>query len=201
MALIHQYTMPDNYIYLYHLPNSSGGTGVCIYIPEYADSVQDTQSVSYAFSYPLARSAPIYSYEHSGPRTVQVDFEFHRDMMKQLNYGKSNALIQNETNDDYVDILVKYIQAAVLPSYDVANKLVNPPIVALRLGSDIFIKGVINGSIGLTYNYPILSNGKYAIVKLGFQVSEIDPYDAVTAAKVGSYRGLNTSLVRNSIVG
>lgn len=193
----HRYEMPDNYIYLYHVPNDQGGTGVFIFIPEYADSVQDVQAASYASSFPLARSAPIYSYQNSGPRTLQVNFTLHRDMMKQLNYGKSNILPETTTNDDYTDVLIRNIQAAVLPAYDVANKMVNPPIVALRLGSDLFIKGVINGTVGLTYKYPILSNGKYAIVELGFQVSEIEPYDAVTVASVGSYRGISTNLVRN----
>ena len=66
-------------------------------------------------------------------------------------------------SDDYVDVLIRYIEAAALPTYQAANKMVNPPIVAMRLGKDIFIKGVVNGSVGKTYKFPILRNGKYAV--------------------------------------
>ena len=62
----------------------------------------------------------------------------------------------------------------------------------------IFIKGIINGSLGLTYGLPILKNGKYAMVDISFTVTEIDPYDADTAMKAGSYRA---SAMGNSTVG
>jgi hypothetical protein len=121
-------------------------------------------------------------------------------MMKQINYGVSTAMIENNSNDDYTDLLIKYIQAAALPTYEVAKKMVNPPQVALRLGQDLFIKGVITGSVGVTYRYPILSDGKYALVDVAFGVTETEPYDALIAAQMGSSRGLNTSLARNLYV-
>lgn len=186
--------MIDNYIYLYHVSNQSGKEGTVIVLPSYADSVTDTLQVSYNSETPLARSAPIYSYQSSGPRTVQVSFSLHRDMMKQINFQTSNAAVT--LDEDYVDLFIKYIQAAALPNYSTASKMVNPPVVALRLGNDIFIKGVINGSVGITYNYPVLSNGKYALVSVSFSITEIDPYDAKTVMKTGSFRGLSTSLER-----
>lgn len=188
----YKYIMPENYIYLYHL-------GVFIVLPAYADSVQDSMSVNFASSDLLARSAPIYSFQNSGPRTVQVNFTLHRDMMKQINYQVSNAPVQlgEGEGDDYVDVLVRYLQASVVPAYEATSKMVDPPIVALRLGDDIFIKGVISGSLGVMYHYPILSNGKYALVDLGLSINEVDPYDAVAIANSGSFRGLSTSLQRN----
>ena len=186
--------MIDNYIYLYHVSNQSGKEGTVIVLPSYADSVTDTLAVNYNTETPLARSAPIYSYQSSGPRTVQVSFSLHRDMMKQINFQTSNASVT--LDEDYVDLFIKYIQAAALPAYSTASKMVNPPVVALRLGNDIFIKGVINGSVGITYNYPILSNGKYALVSVSFSITEIDPYDAKTVMTTGSFRGLSTSLER-----
>ena len=186
--------MIDNYIYLYHVSNASGKQGTVIVMPSYADSVTDTMSVNYATETPLARSAPIYSFTSSGPRVVQVSFQLHRDMMKQINFKVSNAAVT--LRDDYVDLVVRYIQAAALPNYTTASKMVNPPVIALRLGNDIFIKGVINGAVSITYNYPILKNGKYASVTIAFSVSEIDPYDATDVMKTGSFRGLSTSLER-----
>lgn len=186
--------MIDNYIYLYHVTNDSDSEGTLIVMPSYADSVTDTMSVSYATETPLARSAPIYSYQSSGPRIVQVSFQLHRDMMKQINFKVSNASVT--LSDDYVDLVVKYIQAAALPSYSTASKMVNPPVIAMRLGNDIFIKGVVSGSVGITYNYPILKDGKYASVTISFAIAEIDPYDANQVLTSGSYRGLSTSLER-----
>lgn len=186
--------MIDNYIYLYHVKNNSGEDGTLIVMPSYADSVTDTLAVNYATETPLARSAPIYSYQNSGPRVVQVSFQLHRDMMKQINFQVSNASVT--MGDDYVDTIVKGIQAAALPTYSTASKMVNPPVIAMRLGNDIFIKGVVTGSVGITYNYPVLKSGKYASITLAFSIAEIDPYDAPTVMKTGSFRGLSTSLER-----
>lgn len=184
----YKYQMIDNYIYLYHL-------NTFIILPAYPDSITDSLPVSFSQSTPLSRSAPIYSYSNSGPRSIQFTFRLHRDMMTQINYNLSNANL--EFNDDYVDFIIRAMQAVALPKYDATTKLVNPPIVAVRLGNDIFIKGIISGNISVTYNYPILANGKYAVVDISFNVSEIDPYDAETVVQTGSFRGLSTTLERN----
>lgn len=185
---IKAFDMPDNFIYFYHLDQF-------IMLPLYADSVQDSMSVAFEQSTPLSRSAPIYSYRNSGPRTVQVGFDLHRDLMTDINYQKSNVPVGSpDMGDDYVDILIKYLQAAALPVYNATNKMVSPPIVAMRLGKDIFIKGIVNGSVGLTYKFPILKNGKYALISLNFAIEEVEPYDAWDAVAQGSYRGLDTTL-------
>ena len=56
--------------------------------------------------------------------------------------------------------------------------MVDPPVVSVRLGDDIYCKGVINGAVGVSYEPPVLSNGKYAIINISFSIYEIDPYDA-----------------------
>ena len=210
----------ENYIYMYHLDKY-------IILPGYADSVNDTIGVTYASSNPISRSAPIYSYQNSGPRQIQVAFNLHRDEMTQLNTGNPSlsnrtldsvnnfTLVPTESgmyrkalseldNDDYVDFMIRAVQAMALPEYASSQKMVNPPLVAVRLGQDIFIKGVISGSVSLTYKYPILANGKYSNVDIAFSVAEVDPYDASTVLQTGSYRGdtlsvnkLNTTLERN----
>ena len=84
--------------------------------------------------------------------------------MKDLNYQKSNVNLPTGSpgiTDDYVDVLIRYIEAAALPVYQATNKMVNPPIVAMRLGPDIFIKGVVTGQVGKTFKFPILRNGRY----------------------------------------
>lgn len=189
MADKHIYRMIDNYIYLYH-------TKTFIVLPTYPDSLNDQMSVSFAQSSPMARSSPIFSYSNSGPRSMQFTFTLHRDMMKQINYDVSNAPVT--LSDDYIDILVNQIQACAVPAYNASSKLVDPPMVAVRVGEEVFIKGVVNGSVGVTYDMPILDNGKYAFVQVSFNVSEVDPYDAQTLMRAGSFRGLTTDLERNT---
>lgn len=194
------FTLIENYIYLYHIDKF-------ILLPSYPESVQDQLSASFNQTNALARSAPIFTYSNSGPRTIQVSLHLHREMMSQINYNASNLNLNNldeleenqlgiEVGDDYVDFLVKQIQAIALPKYSTGIKMVNPPLVALRFGNDIYIKGVVNGGVTVTYSGPILQNDKYAVVEISFSISEVDPYDADSVWNQGSFRGLNTSLER-----
>lgn len=180
--------MIENYIYLYH-------TDTFVVLPTYPESISDTLESTFSSTHILARSAPIFSYSYSGPRTVQVTLSLHRDMMSQINYGVSNLSV--ELGDDYVDTIIKQLQSIALPKYAASSKMVNPPMVAVRFGNELFIKGVVNGPITTTYNLPILENNKYAQVQIGFSVSEVDPYDATTVAEQGSFRGLSKTLERN----
>lgn len=183
------FQMIDNYIYLYH-------TDTLIAIPTYPDSVTDSMNVMFNQATMLSRSAPIFSYYGSGPRTVSFSLHLHRDMMNSVNTSSSNLKIPNIQDEDYVDILVKQLQAAALPRYAAAEKMVNPPIVAVRIGNDIFCKGVVSGSVNTTYSGPILRTDKYAEITIDFVVTEIDPYDADTVMSVGHYRGINSDLER-----
>lgn len=180
--------MIDNYVYLYHVQQF-------IVIPTFPDSLNDTMSVNYNKSTPMSRSAPVYSYSDSGPRSLQINLDLHRDMMTQINYQVSNATVA--AGDDYVDTLINYIQAAALPAYGASEKMVDPPMVAVRFGNDVFIKGVVTGAVSVTYQLPILTNNKYAHVSVSFNVEECDPYDARMVMHSGSFRGIDTSLERN----
>ena len=183
------YNSIDNYIYLYH-------TNKLIILPNYPENIQDSSSASFASSIPLGRSAPIFSFSNSGPRTVSFQFELHREMLDQVNgYTPGTSL-------DTVDTLIREIQAAVVPNYNASERLVDPPLVACRVANDIYIKGVINGAVSIGYSGPILYNNKYALVQLGFQITEVDPYDAETVMQIGSYRysddiKLSTSMDKN----
>ena len=183
------FTMIDNYIYLYH-------TDTLIAIPTYPETISDAMRINYSTTTPLSRSAPIYSFVNSGPRSFAVSLSLHRDMMNDINVASSNLKISNLDDQDYVDIMIKQLNAAVLPRYAAAEKMVNPPIVAVRFGKDIFCKGVITDGLTTTYAGPILRTDKYAQVNIEFAISEIDPYDADTVMNVGHFRGLNTTLER-----
>ena len=182
------FNLITNYIYFYH-------TGTFLIIPVYPDSVQDSQSVTFNATKLLARSAPIYSFSDAGPRSVQISLNLHRDLMQQTNYMVSNVNL--DIGDDYVDVLIRSMQAAALPRYDASAKMVDPPLVALRLGNEIYCKGVLSGGITTTYQLPILPDGKYSQVSIAFNIQEVDPTDADIVMNTGSFRGLNTSLERS----
>ena len=180
--------LPDNYIYISHLDEEFQFWR----LPCTPETVSDSMSSTFAETSALGRSAPVFTYSKSGPRSVQVGLKLHRDMMNEVNAGTSNAELK--LGEDYVDNLIKALQSITVPKYNLSNKSVEPPLVALRLGNEIFIKGVVNGSIGLEYKLPILSNGKYAQVSLQLTISEVDPYDATTVFKNGSFRGVVKTL-------
>lgn len=186
----------ENYVYLYHLPTDNDtGTGQFVIIPSYPENYTDNLSSTFSSTSILARSAPIFAYSYSGPRTITINLSLHRDMMTQLNYGKSNLNL--EIGDDYVDTLINKLQSMALPKYDYGSKMVNPPMVAVRFGNEFFIKGVVTSGISVTGQLPLLQNGKYAQITIQFTISEVDPYDAETVVNQGSIRGLSRTLERN----
>ncbi len=183
-----------NYIYLYH-------TDKFIIIPEYPDNITDNMGSTFNQTTALSRSAPVFTYANSGPRSVTFNLELHRDMVNDLNITAGNTNLKSNVisqTDDYVDTLIKELQSIALPRYNVNNRAVIPPRVAVRFGNELFISGVVTSTISCVYNKPILSNGKYAKVSIGFTVSEYDPYDATLVSQLGSFRGITSA---NNIFG
>ena len=188
MSISQTYILPENYIYISHLDEDFQFWR----LPSCPETINDTMGSTFGESSALGRSAPVYTYSKSGPRTVQIELKLHRDMMDDVNMGVSNSpLLEGE---DYIDNLIRALQAIVVPKYNLSNKAVEPPIVAMRLSNEVFIKGIVNGSIALTYRLPLLSNGKYASVSLSLTITEVDPYDATTVFKNGSFRGVVQTL-------
>jgi hypothetical protein len=180
--------LPDNYLYISHLDEEFQFWQ----LPCTPETISDSMASTFNETSALGRSAPVFTYSKSGPRTVQISLKFHRDMMDALNAGTSNVALK--LGEDYVDSLIKALQSIAVPRYNLSNKAVEPPLVALRLSQEVFIKGVVTSAIGLEYALPILSNGKYAQVSLSFTVSEVDPYDATTVFQNGSFRGVVKTL-------
>lgn len=181
-------TSIDNYIYLYHLDQF-------VVLPTMPESYSDILGVRFNETPILMRTAPIFSYSYSGPRTINVELNLRRDMFEAINVNVSNLKV--DVGDDYVDTIINQLQASALPRYSVADKMVDPPMVAVRFGNDIFIKGVIQNSVVTQYKLPLLANNKYASVDIQFTVAEVDPYDAETVSNKGSLRGLSRTLERS----
>ena len=161
-------------------------------LPCWPDAISDRMGSTFGQTTALGRTAPVYTYSNSGPRTVQISLTLHRDIINDDNYEWSNSQLQYD--EDYVDNLINALRAIALPKYNLQNKSIEPPIVALRLGTEIFIKGIVTGEIGLTFGKPILKNGKYATVELSLDITEIDPYDSTSVYKNGGFRGVVSTM-------
>ena len=187
--------LEDNYIYISHLDDKFQFWK----LPTWPDSVSDTMQSTFTPTNALGRTAPVYTFSNSGPRTVQIAIPLHRDIMDEVNIGISNVFLGE--GEDYVDNLLKALQAIAVPKYNLQNKAIEPPLVALRLSNEIFIKGIVSGAIGVTYSKPILSNGKYAKIEISMTISEVDPYDATSVFKNGGFRGVVSSLKSRMNIG
>lgn len=187
--------LPDCYLYISHLDEDYQYW----MLPGYPEKVTDQMQSEFAANSALGRSAPVYTFSHSGPRTISINLSFHRDMFEEINqflYPKGSNLFAD--GQDMAEKFIHAIQAIAVPKYNLSNKAIEPPLVAIRLGREVFIKGIVSGGVSVTYGKPILSNEKYAIVEVSFTVSEVDPYDASTVFKNGSFRGL-TATLRNGM--
>lgn len=188
ITLADRYILPENYIYISHLDEDFQFWR----LPSCPEAISDSMGSNFGSTTALGRSAPVFTYSNSGPREVQIEIKMHRDMMDDVNYGVSNVELKN--GEDYIDSLVRALQAIAVPKYNLSNKAVEPPLVALRLSNEVFVKGIVNSPIAITYRLPILRNGKYAEISLSLKVTEVDPYDATTIFKNGSFRGVMKTL-------
>lgn len=187
--------LPDCYLYISHLDRIDEKHYQYWMLPGYPNDVTDTMSSSFTPNTALGRSAPVYTFNNSGPREVQISLEFHRDMFEDINkFQYPNGTDKFVDSDDMAERFIHALQAIAVPKYNLSNKAIEPPLVAVRLGREVFIKGVVTSGISVTYSKPILVNEKYAGIKVSFTISEVDPYDSTTVFKNGSFRGLTATL-------
>ena len=177
--------LPDCYLYISHLDEGAQYWQ----LPGYPETVTDSMESSFQANTALGRSAPVYTYGHSGPRTVNITLRFHRDMFEEM---PTNVV--PKAGDDKAESFIHALQAIAVPKYNLSNKAIEPPIVAVRLGREVFIKGVVTSNISVTFGKPILVNEKYATMEVSFTISEVDPYDSTTVFQNGSFRGLTATL-------
>lgn len=177
--------LPDCYLYISHLDEEFKYWQ----LPGYPDEVSDTMASTFQANTALGRSAPVYTFSNSGPRSINLTLNFHRDMLEEL---PSNVVPRD--GEDKAESFIHALQAIAVPKYNLSNKAIEPPLVAVRLGREVFIKGVVTSSINVTFGKPILVNEKYATMKVNFTISEVDPYDSTTVFQNGSFRGLTATM-------
>lgn len=183
--------LDDTYLYISHL--DEGLQYWKLYF--WPDEVTDQMQSSFTETTALGRTAPIFTFSGAGPRTVNISLALHRDLMDDVNLASSNVKLKE--GEDYLDSLLNALQAIALPKYHWENQAIEPPLVALRLGNEIFIKGVLLQGITVTYGKPILTNNKYAKANVNLTIAEVDPYDSETVFKNGGFRGVVQSMREN----
>ena len=177
--------LPDCYLYISHLDEEYRYWQ----LPGYPDNVTDSMKANFQPNTALGRSAPVYTFTNAGPRDVSFELEFHRDMFEEM---PSN--VTPKDGEDKAESFIHALQAIAVPKYNLSNKAIEPPLVAVRLGREVFIKGVVTSAISVKFKKPILENEKYAVISVGFNISEVDPYDSTTVFKNGSFRGMVATL-------
>lgn len=175
----------QNYIYFHHLE-----TG-CI-IPQFPESVSDSMSAKFNNTEILGRSAPIVTYSGSGPRQVSIALKLHRDMLADVNLTNVTFLGEAIDPEEAINILIRTMEAAVLPKYVDATKAINPPVISVRIGRDIYIKGVCS-RVQHEWNGPIRDD-RYLQCDISFDVQEYNAYDAKLAKTLGKYRGQDSNV-------
>jgi hypothetical protein len=178
--------LPDCYLYISHLDEDFQFWQ----LPGYPESVTDSMAVNFSPNTALGRTAPVYTFSNSGPRTIAVSLRFHRDMFEEINQRNKIGW----SGDDQVENFIRAIQSIAVPKYNLSNKAIEPPLVAVRFGREVFIKGIVSGNVSVKYELPILVNEKYAGIEISFTITEVDPYDATTVFQNGSFRGLTATL-------
>lgn len=173
-----------NFIYFHHIDKA------CI-LPCYPQTISESISVTWNATNLLQSSAPIQTWSNSGPRVIPFNFDLHREMLTDTNVTSQTFLGRSlimEEPENLMEDLISTIKAAALPKYTYVTRIVNPPIVSVSIGNQIYIKGVVNSSVTTDYKGAI-RQGKYNEVSLSFSVTEITPYDADSIQKLGNYVG------------
>jgi hypothetical protein len=162
-------------------------------LPATPTSITDSMTSTFQETNALGRSAPVLTYSNSGPRKVQVAFKFRIDAFEYENRDNNSSKTPKVGEYKY-DEFLHALQSISLPKYDMSNKVVEPPLVALRLANEVFIKGVVSSDIAVTYGLPIIYGNRYASVDVSFTITEVDPYDAASVFTNGSFRGVVKTL-------
>lgn len=173
-----EYALYDNWIWCHHLTSSDYPDGRYYRLPLYPEQVSDSINSKFVSTEILARSAPLQSWVGAGPRVVRFTLKVHRD----LDY---NSL--GEKVGDITEFMNEY-QAATLPNYSTPMQVV-PPKVTVKIGNGIRVTGIPN--IDCTKLLPLDEKGEYMVAQFNFEITELEPTDAVeVASSLHNVRGM-----------
>lgn len=193
------------YIYIYHL-------GLTFNLPVVPDTLNDTLPTQFEQTPVLARSAPQMTFTSAGPRSIQIQLSFPRQLfavenpqLGVLTESKKVKMPDVVTGQlveypayDATDVLINALQSLSLPRYTDTAKSIVPPSLFIRFGNEIAIRGVPS-NVQKSSSGVWLKSGKQSDIKISFMVTEVEPYSAQYVAQNGGLRGLSTTLQRSSV--
>ena len=100
--------LPDCYIYISHLDEGHQYWQ----LPCYPETVSDNMQGNFGSANTLGRSAPIFTFTYSGPRTVSITLRFHRDMFESEEYTSN---VKPAVYEDKAESFIHALQAIALP--------------------------------------------------------------------------------------
>ena len=132
-----------------------------LYFPVYPEGFDDGFSGNYdEMGEMLYQYEPWKVYKSSGPREINFNFSFHRDMWT------------GDHRDGNANALIRGCEANCFPDFD--GSLVNVPIVTMYIHGKNFITGVMT-SCKAKWDKPIGLDGFYLKCDLSFTIVEISP--------------------------
>lgn len=153
--LLQDFNIPRNEIVLYDRL-----TGDSRDFPAYPQPPKDSRSATYT-QMPdiLYQYEPWQVYQSSGPRTVTLTFELHRQLWTGNEAdGKANELI-------------RFCQSCCYPEYK--GSAVNTPKVSLYIAGQNYITGILT-DVSVSWDYPISSiDGWYLAFNMDITITEV----------------------------
>ena len=134
--------------------------GQVLAMPCYPTSLTDSVQSDYSSQTVPYRTEPYLNYSNSGPRTVSVSFNLHREM--------KNETLERLAGKSDIDIIINTIQAAAYPTTGNSNAI----RAVLTVGKHLHIDGIINGGITTSFSGPII-DGKYNVCDISFSITEV----------------------------
>lgn len=154
------------------LLGSGGGVtliinGVGFAIPCYPNSLSDSYNVTFNSASLFTSTEPYFVFNYSGPRTVNVSFQLHREM-------------RGIDNDGYIDAIAAAIEAA---TYPVNDGWMGSEVI-LIVGAEIYIRGIIGGNVSVSYSGPII-DGRHNLLDVSFSINEVTGGNQNFGSKLG----------------
>lgn len=132
-----------------------------LYFPVYPDGFDDGYGANYEeMGEMLYQYEPWLVYKSSGPRELNLNFHFHRDMWT------------GDHRDGNANALIRSCEANCFPEYD--GSLVKAPTVTMYIHGQNLITGVMT-SCKAKWDKPIGLDGYYLDCNLSITIKEVSP--------------------------
>lgn len=134
-------------------------SGESVDFPVYPEEPSDSRKSTYTqMPETLYQYEPFQVYQSSGPRSVEYNFTFHREMWT------------GDIRDGLANKLIRFCEGCLYPEYN--GSAVNTSIVTLYVHGEVMIRGILT-EVSKAWKGPILSDGWFAVCTLSLGITEV----------------------------